>query len=97
MAPASSSDLELDEYKSISLPAPSTTKHLDHCLHVASFSITSDMSRAWEFSHDVEAFHRVALRMYRKRKPNRLKAGLWRTISRQSVRSFLLQTRRVAS
>ena len=40
--------------------------------------------------NDVEAFHRVALRMYRKRKPNRLNSMVWwRTISRQSVRSFL--------
>lgn len=87
-------DVEMDEYK----------KHLSDCgigqkticdygLHVSIFLdyLRKKNKRVDDVRpEDVEAFFRVALRMYRKKKPNRLNSmTYWRSISRRSVRSFL--------
>ena len=87
-------DLELDEYKQHLIGRAFNHKTIfDYCLHVRIFLDylrTCGTSVGDVQPNDVEAFHRVALRMYRKRKPNRLNSmAWWRTISRQSVRSFL--------
>jgi len=87
-------DLELDEYKQHLTGRAFNHKTIfDYCLHVRIFLDylrTCDTSVGDVQPNDVEAFHRVALRMYRKRKPNRLNSlAWWRTVSRQSVRSFL--------
>ena len=87
-------DLELDEYKQHLIGRAFNHKTIfDYCLHVRIFLDylrTCGTSVGDVQPNDVEAFHRVALRMYRKRKPNRLNSlAWWRTVSRQSVRSFL--------
>jgi integrase/recombinase XerD len=92
--PAPCKDPELDEYREHLIARAFHRKTIyDRCLHVSIFldylrtrhTPVEDVQPA-----DVEAFHQVALRMYRKRKPNRLKSMVWwRTISRQSIRSFL--------
>ncbi|MGA2814339.1 MAG: site-specific integrase [Candidatus Acidiferrum sp.] len=87
-------DLELDEYRQHLISRAINRKTIfDYCLHVRIFL---DYVRACGTSvgdvkpNDVEAFHRVGLRMYRKRKPNRVNSiAWWRTVSRKSVRSFL--------
>jgi site-specific recombinase XerD len=87
-------DLELDEYKQHLIGRAFNHKTIfDYCLHVRIFLDylrTCGTSVGDVQPNDVEAFLRVALRMYRKRKPNRLNSlAWWRTVSRQSVRSFL--------
>lgn len=66
---------------------------LDYCLHVRIFLdfLRSRGIRAEEVTpKHVEAFNRVAMRMYKKRRPNRLKSvRFWRMYSHRCVRSFL--------
>lgn len=92
--PPARQDLELNEYKQHLAERGINRKTiLDYCLHVRIFldylranaTPVNDLQ-----AKEVEAFYRVALRLYRKRKPNRLNSMVyWRAISRRSVHSFL--------
>jgi integrase/recombinase XerD len=66
---------------------------LDYCLYVRillEFLRTRDIPVENVQPKNVEDFYGVALRMYRKQKPNGSKSiTYWRTISRRSIRSFL--------
>jgi integrase/recombinase XerD len=92
--PTPRQDPELHEYKQHLVDQGIHYKTiLDYCLHARLFL---DYLRAHDTRvddlqpKDVEAFYRVALRLYRKRKPHRANSLVyWRAISRRSVNSFL--------
>lgn len=65
----------------------------DYCMHVRIFlEFLRDRGTSVESVQpkDVDAFHRVALRRHRKRKPNRVHSvSYWQKLSRRCVRGFL--------
>lgn len=92
--PPARGDAELDDFKKHLADRGICGKTIcDYGLHVRIFldylrtnnKLVDDLQ-----PEDVEAFYRVALRMYRKKRPNRLNSlTYWRSISRRSIRSFL--------
>lgn len=92
--PPPSHHQELDEYKQHLVHRAFNPKTIQkYCLHTRLF-LDYLRTRGTPVENvqpdDFDVFHRVGLRIYRERKPNRLKSTVyWRAISGQSVRSFL--------
>jgi site-specific recombinase XerD len=87
-------DTELEAYKQHLAERGINRKTIfDYCMHVRIFlAFLRERGTSVESVQpkDVDAFHKVALRRHRKRKPNRVNSvDYWQMLSRRCVRGFL--------